>query len=57
VLVGIAGRPIASVADLHRALGSDAIGVELALEILRAGRPERLAIRPVEARGTAARPR
>jgi S1-C subfamily serine protease len=49
VIVGLQDRPVATVADLHRMLGGDAIGAELALAVLRAGTRTKLSIAPVEA--------
>jgi S1-C subfamily serine protease len=48
VVIRLAGRPVASVTDLHRTLGGDAIGSTLPLDVLRAGVMKSLAIRPVE---------
>lgn len=48
IIVALNGRPIASVADLHRALGGEAIGADLRLDVLRGGTKTSLAIRPVE---------
>ena len=50
IVVGLGERPIASVADLHRALSSDAIGAERPLAVLRSGAKELLRVRPREAR-------
>jgi S1-C subfamily serine protease len=50
VIVLLRGRPIASVADLHRTLDAGAIGAHLALEVVRAGERVALDIAPVEAR-------
>lgn len=50
VITAVGGKAIASVADLHRALNHEAIGAELALDLLRSGESQRLWIRPVEAR-------
>lgn len=48
VIVALDGRAIASVADLHRRLGVDAIGARLEIEYLRDGKRERARIRPLE---------
>jgi S1-C subfamily serine protease len=48
VLLALDGRAVQSVADLHRWLGSEAIGATLALELLRGGRRSTRVIRPVE---------
>jgi hypothetical protein len=45
---------VASVADLHRLLNADAIGVERELELVRGGRLVRLTVRAVEAPRVAA---
>ncbi len=50
IVVSFAGKPIATVADLHRLLDSGAIGTEALLEVLRAGRRTPLRVRPVEAK-------
>jgi len=49
VVVSFGGRTVATVADLHRLLGSGAIGAEVPLEVLREGRRTGLRVRPVEA--------
>ena len=49
VIVRLDGRRTESVDDIHRALRSETIGRPLVVEVLRAGRIERLEIRPVEA--------
>jgi len=54
VIVRLAQRPIASVADLHRALSGDAIGAALAIEVLRDGKKRTLSIRPIEMRSVRA---
>lgn len=46
VLVGLGGRPITSMPDLHRALGRDAIDVEAPLEVLRGGKKVTLSVKP-----------
>jgi S1-C subfamily serine protease len=48
VIVRLGGKPIASVADLHRVLDHDAIGAELELEVLRDVRKLTLRVRPGE---------
>jgi len=48
VIVGLRGKPVASVADLHRLLDSSAIGLPLQLEIVRVTARESLEVRPVE---------
>lgn len=50
VIFALDGRPIASVADLHRALGSDAIGATLAIDFLRGKERKRARVQPVEVR-------
>jgi len=50
VIVALSGRPIASVADLHRSLSGDAIGAVLALDVLRGGVLVTVEIEPVEAK-------
>jgi len=50
VVVTLSGRPIASIADLHRALSRDAIGIALEIGIVRAGARSTLTVRPNEAR-------
>jgi S1-C subfamily serine protease len=50
VIVALDGRPIASVADLHRALSSDAIGATLALDFLRGKERRRVRVQPIEVR-------
>ncbi len=40
IIVGLDGRPVQSVADLHRMLDGEALGRELELTILRKGRKE-----------------
>jgi len=50
VLVSLGGKPIASVADLHRALSSEAIGTKAPVAVLRAGSRTLLEVRPNEAR-------
>lgn len=49
VLVGLAGKPLQSVSDLHRALDHDKIGVGVAVEFLRGGVRSSVEIRPMEA--------
>lgn len=48
VIVGLGGRRIESVSDLHKVLGGDAIGQVLGLEVLREGRKRTFSVRPVE---------
>jgi S1-C subfamily serine protease len=48
-IVAFAGRPVTSVADLHRLLGPDAIGAERTLVVLRGSQTLRLAVRPADA--------
>ena len=55
VIVGLSAKEIASVADLHRALSGDAIGVAARLAVVRGGERVALSIRPVEARRAALR--
>jgi len=50
IVVALDGRSIASVADLHRALSSEAIGAESSVSLLRAGSRMHLWIRPNEVR-------
>ncbi len=50
IIIGIDGRSIASVADLHRALGGEAIGADMRVEVLRDGARTSLPVRPVEVR-------
>jgi S1-C subfamily serine protease len=49
VIVGLGGKPVASVADLHRLLDRDAIGAAIEIDLLRGGARVRLTLRPVEA--------
>jgi S1-C subfamily serine protease len=53
VVISLSGKPVASVADLHRSLSRDAIGAKLDVGVLRAGARVTLAIRPNEARPAA----
>jgi S1-C subfamily serine protease len=55
VLVSLSGKPVTSVADLHRALSGDAIGIVAEVGILRGGERKKLSIRPIETRPAAAR--
>ena len=48
LIVAIDGAPIASVDDLQRALDADAIGRTLAVDVLRRGRRDTLAVAPIE---------
>jgi S1-C subfamily serine protease len=50
VLVALSGKPVTSVADLHRALSGEAIGVQSEIAVLRGGSRTALTIRPNEAR-------
>jgi len=50
IVVGLRGRPVTSVADLHRLLDADAIGVAIEVEILRGGSKRMLTVRPAEMR-------
>jgi S1-C subfamily serine protease len=49
ILVGLDGQPLATVSDLHRLLDGEAIGRELALDLLRKGRRRSLRLVPVDA--------
>jgi len=53
VIVAFSDRPVTSVADLHRLLGSEAIGRVSAVTVLRAGKALRLALRPADERAAA----
>ena len=55
VIVRLSAKEIASVADLHRALSGDAIGVAESLTVVRGGERVALSIRPVEARRAVSR--
>ncbi|HVY60564.1 MAG TPA: trypsin-like peptidase domain-containing protein [Planctomycetota bacterium] len=48
VIVRLAGKPVRSVADLHRILDHDAIGAELEVEVLRDVRKLTLRVKPGE---------
>lgn len=48
VVVGLAGNPVSSPADLHHILGADAIGADIPLDVLRDGKRLTLAVRPSE---------
>jgi S1-C subfamily serine protease len=48
VIVGLREKPVESVADLHRLLDRDAIGAEVQVDVLRAGKKTRLMVRPDE---------
>lgn len=50
VIVGFAGRPVATVADLHRLLDAAAIGTQAPIVLLREGRRSIAQVHPVEAR-------
>ena len=51
LIVRFRGEPVLTVADLHRLLDGTAIGVELPLQILRAGSLRTVAVRPAELPG------
>jgi len=53
ILVALGGKPVTSVADLHRALSSDAIGAEHSVGLLRSGARIHVRVRPNEARPAA----
>jgi S1-C subfamily serine protease len=57
VIVALDNRPIASVPDLHRALGVDAIGSSLWLDLVRGKEKMRVRVQPIErrAQGSSAR--
>jgi S1-C subfamily serine protease len=57
VIVSLDNHPIASVPDLHRALGVDAIGASMWLELLRGKEKVRVRVHPIErwTRSTGAR--
>jgi serine protease Do/serine protease DegQ len=48
VLTALGGKPITSVADLHRLLDHEAIGALLVLDTLRQREPRRVKIQPIE---------
>jgi S1-C subfamily serine protease len=48
VVLSFRGEPVTTVADLHRRLDANAIGIELPLDILREGAALRLTVRPRE---------
>ena len=48
IVVALGGRPVASIADLSRALGADAIGRALELQLLRRGARVTVTVRPGE---------
>jgi S1-C subfamily serine protease len=50
VVVGLAGKPVRGVDDLHRALTAERVGQATELELLRRGRRERLTVVPDESR-------
>ncbi|MHC4933227.1 MAG: PDZ domain-containing protein [Planctomycetota bacterium] len=50
IVVGLRGRPVTSVADLHRLLDAEAIGAAMEMEILRAGSRRTLKVCPMEMR-------
>jgi S1-C subfamily serine protease len=49
LIVGLDDGPVARIDDLHRALAVHAVGVSIALRIVRAGEPLALTVTPVEA--------
>jgi S1-C subfamily serine protease len=49
VIVGLAGKPVESVADLHRLLDADAIGVSIPVDVLRGGKKVTIDVAPHEA--------
>jgi S1-C subfamily serine protease len=49
IIVGLDGRPVTRIDDLHRALAAHTVGVPLALGIVRAGARQELTVTPVEA--------
>ena len=53
VVVGFGGRPVTSVADLHRLLDALAIDAVREITLLRSGETVRLEVRPVEVRRAA----
>jgi len=48
VLFELGGKPLATIADLHRSLDGSAIGADLEVRFLRAGRPAAATVRPGE---------
>jgi S1-C subfamily serine protease len=48
ILVGVAGKPVADPDDLFAALGSDAVGQSVPVEVLRGGKPERVNVMVAE---------
>jgi S1-C subfamily serine protease len=49
VIVALAGRPVETIADLHRLLNREAIRTSLVLEVLRDGKKQPLTVLPEEA--------
>lgn len=54
VIVALDGEPVATVDDLQRLLGADAIGRDVTMSVVRRDRVVRISLKPIEA---AARPR
>jgi S1-C subfamily serine protease len=50
VIIGLAGKPVRGVDDLHRALTFERVGRSTELDLLRRGRKERLTVVPEESR-------
>ena len=50
MIVGLRGKPVASVADLHRLLDASAIGSDLEVRIVRGKKRRTLITRPDEMR-------
>jgi len=48
---------VATVADLHRLLDGEAIGEDLPLQTIRAGKPRPVTVRPTELPGVSRRAR
>ena len=48
ILVGIEGAPLARTEDLQAQLGSERVGVEIDLTVLRGGEPAMLSVTPAE---------
>lgn len=44
ILVAVSGQPVGDADDLFAALGSDTVGQSIAVEVLRGGRPETVAV-------------
>jgi S1-C subfamily serine protease len=53
VIVGVGGKPVASIADLHRLLDAEAIGSDLEVSVLRGKTRRTFVVRPDELRLTA----